>query len=487
MNSSTLTTKRFLPDAAADIRSHVRIIYSDKIDRIEDCEPQEIDTDTLVLPPFCNAHDHGRGLRTIAYGASDTALEAWVPATLTLPKIDPYLIAASAFGRMVKSGIGSVIHCHLPRGGPEVMLREARAVKRAAEDVGIRVAFVVPLRDRNRLAYGSDAKLLSYLSAADVDAVQQLCLKPGPSIQQQIESVLEIAAECESAFFQVQFGPGSIERCSDALLREVAEVSGRTNRRVHMHVLETKYQREWIDVTYPGGAAQHLRAVGLLSPRLTIAHGTWTRRHECELFAENGVTISINTSSNLRLKSGIAPLRTIKEASMNFAIGLDALALDDDDDIIREMRLGYLLHRGHGFDEFFSSRDFITAATNGITRLASFNSDGGRIAVSSAADLLVIDFAGMTSDSIEGLYEPLDILLARGSATHVRMLVLNGRTVFNQGKVLGIDEPAINRELHAQFSRSAPMLRELRPLLLRFQAAQKRFCVDGCHILPENS
>jgi cytosine/adenosine deaminase-related metal-dependent hydrolase len=367
-----------------------------------------------------------------------------------------------------------------------MMLLEARAVKRAAEDVGIRVGFVVPLRDRNRLAYGSDAKLLSYLPTADVDAVTKLCLKPGFSIREQIESVLEIAADCESKLFQVQFGPGAIERCSDALLREVAEASARTGRRVHMHVLETKYQRQWADAKYPSGVAEHLRSVGLLSPRLTIAHGTWMRPRECEVFAEYGVTVSINTSSNLRLKSGVAPLQTIKLSGMNFALGLDALALDDDDDILREMRLTYLLHRGHGFDEIFSAKEFVAAATEGIAKVASFEPGTGGIAVNGPADLLVMNFADISFDLTEGLYEPIEILQARATAGHVQTLVVNGRTVFDKGKILGIDEPEINRELNRQFAHSAPKLRELRPLLHRIQMAQKRFCLDGCHLSDEN-
>ena len=240
MKPSVLVTRRLLPHGTAKVHSHARIVYSDRIQQIGSCRERESDDDTLVLPPFCNAHDHGRGLRPIAYGAADTSLEAWVPATLTLPKLDPYLIAASAFCRMARAGIGSVIHCHLPRGGPEMMLREASGVKKAAEEVGIRVGFVVPLRDRNRLAYGPDEKLLSYLSADDVDSVTKLCLRPGPSVKEQIDSVLEIAAACDGKLFQVQFGPGAIERCSDNLLQEVAEVSARTGHRVHMHVLESR-------------------------------------------------------------------------------------------------------------------------------------------------------------------------------------------------------------------------------------------------------
>ncbi|MFP6735150.1 MAG: amidohydrolase family protein [Rhodospirillales bacterium] len=97
----------------------------------------------------------------------------------------------------------------------------------------------------------------------------------------------------------------------------------------------------------------HLDRIGLLSPRLTVAHGVWLRAAECELLAERGVIVSINTSSNLRLHSGIAPVADLIRAGVQIAIGLDAASIDDDDGL-REMRLTQLLHAGTGFDEVLS-------------------------------------------------------------------------------------------------------------------------------------
>ena len=72
--------------------------------------------------------------------------------------------------------------------------------------------------------------------------------------------------------------------------------------------LETRYQRAWADTEFPDGIVSYLDAIGLLSPRLTLAHCTWARPDELELIAERGATISVNTSSNLGIRSGIAPL-----------------------------------------------------------------------------------------------------------------------------------------------------------------------------------
>src|SRR6201986_2073223 len=103
-----------------------------------------------------------------------------------------------------------------------------------------------------------------------------------------------------------------------------------------MHLFETRYQRGYLDQLYGGDVVKFLDSIGLLSPRLSLAHCVWARPDELELLAERGVTIAVNTSSNLHLRSGIAPLAHMIRAGCRVAFGLDGGALDDDDDALRE-------------------------------------------------------------------------------------------------------------------------------------------------------
>lgn len=480
MTTSSIAGTRFLADAQAPVLSNVRISYGNRIDKIEPAGEQNPATDTLILPPFSNAHDHGRGLRPLAYGAFDAALEAWVPATYVTPPTSPYLVAAAAFARMARSGIANIVHCHLSRA-PDALLAEARDVKRAAEDIGVRVAFVVPLRDRNRLVYGPDEGLLSLMAPEDAKRVADTWLRPIPTIAEQISNALRIAVECDSENFKVQLGPTGPERCSSTLLAAVAEASQSTGMRMHMHLLESKYQREWADVEYPQGIIRHLADIGLLSPKLTVAHGVWLRPDECDLLAQHGVTVSVNTSSNLRLRSGIAPVESFRAAKARFALGLDALAIDDDDDILKEMRLAYLLHRKLGFDEGLNWREVLAAVTQRGAISASVDDSPGKIAVGGPADMLVLNFGEMARDLSEGLYDPMDILQARGSGRLVVDLVVGGRPVVKDGKVVGIDEDAVTRELKRDLVAATPGLQKSRAMLGKYQDALRKYYLGGCH------
>src|SRR6202043_1498706 len=113
----------------------------------------------------------------------------------------------------------------------------------------------------------------------------------------------------------------------DALLEAIAEASSLSGRRIHMHLFETRYQRGYLDQLYGGDAVKFLDRIGLLSPRLTLAHCVWARPDELELLAARGVTISVNSSSNLLLRSGVAPLATMLAKGCRVALGIDALAL----------------------------------------------------------------------------------------------------------------------------------------------------------------
>ena len=435
----------------------------------------------LVLPALANAHDHGRGLRPIAYGAEDKALETWLPATYSHPPVDPYLVAGVAFSRMALGGFASAVHCHLSRP-PEVMITDAKAVQRVAADVGMRIAFVVPMRDRHRMAYAEDQDVIAHLEPADREQILENWVRDLAPIDEQIACADEIAARFETDMFQVQYGPVGAEFCSDAMLEKIAAAAKTKNRRIHMHLQETKYQRAWADAAYRQGIVTHLDRIGLLSPRLTVAHGVWLRAAECELLAERGVIVSINTSSNLRLHSGIAPVADLIRAGVQIAIGLAAASIDDDEDGLREMRLTQLLHAGTGFDEVLSPAAIFEADMTTGPRAVTGRDDFGVIEAGRPADLIVADYDAMAADLIDGLADEETIFLRRAKAEVIDAVIAAGRLICKDRQVTGFDLKAASEELQSQAAAHGEGLRALRPLLGRFQEPLKKFYLSGGHI-----
>lgn len=415
----------------------------------------------LIVPALANAHDHARTFRSSTLGGWGRPLESWLPLLSLLPSVDPYLVAASSFARSVRRGATAVMVHYTRVQGRDSPVQEAMAVARAARDVGLRIGFAVSLRDQRPLGYSDDDRVLEALRPGIRDVIRKRLAAPAPDPHAQLERFSAIAKAIEddaslAPHVTVQLGPTAVQWCSDGLLRAVARLSLDEDRPVHMHLLETRYQREWADQQYPGGLIQHLDDIGLLSPRLTLAHCTWARPDELERLAERGVTIAVNTSSNLHLRSGLAPVRAMREVGCRIAMGLDGMAFDEDDDGLREMRLAGALHRGWGFEADWSDAELwrFASATGRRSVLGAARDQsepGGALLPGHAADFLVMDLDLLDEDRdlLPGS-DPAVALMARGRADAIRCVVVRGRPVVVDGRVIGVDEPAVREALYQQ-------------------------------------
>ena len=403
---------------------------------------------TFVIPAFVNAHDHARPT-TSSFGAVNMPLESWIIRSAFGTPPDPYLAAASAMARSARAGCGSMMIHYTRPSGTMPLVEEAREIARAADDVGIRIAFALAVRDQNPVVYGDSEPILSSLSVEDRKTVEEMFVRPAMSPRDYIKLTETIASEIAGPRIDVQFGPAGVQWCSRPLLEAIAESSGRTGRRIHMHLLETIYQRGWADAHFPDGIVRYLRDIGLLSKRLTLAHCIHARPDELEIIAESGARIVTNFSSNLHLHSGLAPIAAAHRCGCAIAVGVDGLALDEDDDVIREMRLVQLAHGGLGFKRPWTRPEFFgLAVRNG--REATGAPGSGALAPGSAADFAVIDLDRLDRDRIMPV-DPLELLFARGNASLVRDVVVDGRTIVREGNPTGVDLPAIEAELRSLY------------------------------------
>ena len=223
-----------------------------------------------------------------------------------------------------------------------------------------------------------------------------------------------------------------------------------------MHLLETRYQRHWADREFPGGMVAYLRDIGLLSPRLTVAHCVHATQEELEILATSGVRVVTNFSSNLHLGSGIAPIGRAHRCGCPVCIGVDGLALDEDDDMLREMRLVQLAHRGEGFQTNWTPPEFLSMAVrNG--RAAIGAPGDGTLKPGAPADFTIIDYDALDRDSIISA-NPIALLFSRGNTSIVRDVIVGGRTIVKDGIVIGVDLPQIEDELADATRRTFPVM-----------------------------
>jgi len=318
---------------AAGPRAELRAAYP--------AAPERYEPNLIMLPALVDSHDHGRGLGTTPLGVPDDLLEIWLPGLWSQPIISPYLAALYDGLRLLRSGVCTVAHSHNPRDWRR-MDEEAAATIQGYRDAGIRVAFHPPLIDQNPLVYDDRAGFLASLSPALHPAAERF-LAPVPLGRDEYlglcNDLLRRFHDSQDHTVHIQISPAGGQWCSDELITAAVEFARTNQTRVQMHMLETRYQRAYARRRWGTTFPQHLDALGALGPWLTLAHMVWAEPDDAALLAERGVGVAHNPSSNLRLRSGVAPLPELLAAGVALGVGLDGHTLDEDQDMLRELRL----------------------------------------------------------------------------------------------------------------------------------------------------
>ncbi len=401
------------------------------------------DPSALVLPALANGHDHGRALSSLASGVPDSSLETWLPAVRALPDLEPEAAAIVFHADLLRSGITAAMHLARP-AAPEQLLETLPLVARGATATGSAIAIAVPLQDQGHLLYGHGDSAIAALTGCGYKGDPRAWLPAAVSSPEEcIALVEEVASIIDDPRVTVQLGPLGPQWASDELLAAIADASARTGRRVHMHLLESRRQRAYLDDRHAEGVVRHLDRLGLLSERLSVAHGVWLRPDELELLAERGVTIVVNVSSNLRLRSGVAPVALMGQSGVRVAAGLDGTTLDDDLDGLRELRLFHLLNVGVDMVDAVPRADVFQAAMDHAHFAIRGEPGPWSFAPDRPADLVLLD-AERLLDDVSASVDPAVAVLARASRAHVKHVIAGGKVVVRDGQLVTVDiEPAL--------------------------------------------
>ncbi|MCQ0986318.1 amidohydrolase family protein [Jiella marina] len=410
---------------------------------------------TAVVPGFVNAHHHV-GLTPLQLGSLDHSLELWFATRLGLRSVDLYLDTLYSAFEMIASGVTTVQHLHSRApGGYDGLMAASRSVLGAYRDIGMRASFSMAFRDQNRLVYEDDQAFLKRLPEDVRPALAEYFAEFGNTLDEQAAVFETLFEECrDENRLAVQLGPSNLHWLSDRALARAADLSERYQAPMHVHVLETAYQKEYAHKRAGASAVRVLADHGLLNERLTVGHGVWVTSADIEACAEAGVCLCHNCSSNFRLKSGIAPVNRFVEKGVRVAIGIDEAGINDDRDMLQEMRMVLRAHREPGIDAPSpTSANVLRMATEHGAATTPFGESIGRLTPGSNADLVLFDW-----DAVTYPYQSLDIafeevLVQRAKATSVRTVMIAGEIVYENGGFTKVDRDAVLAEIAAQLAR----------------------------------
>jgi 5-methylthioadenosine/S-adenosylhomocysteine deaminase len=399
--------------------------------------------DRMLIPGLISAHTHSHG--ALNRGAVDdrVSLEMFLTGRGASPRSrgtdDKYLSAALSAAEMIRKGCTACFDLTVEL--PEPSREGISAVARAYHDAGMRAVVAPMIADRT--IYQALPGLLEALPDALRSHCAALSAAPIDHTFSACRDILE-NWEFDRRWIRPALGPTIPLHCSDQFLIECARLSREHDVPLQTHLAESRAQAALGPTRYGKSLVGHLGELGFLSERLSAAHAIWIDDDDIARLAQSGVAVAHNPSSNLRLGSGVAPVRKMLRSGVAVGVGTDASNTSDGQNMFEATRLASYLSRIDGFasDEWLSAPEAFHLATEGSAKVLGFD-DIGRLAPGFEADIV---FLALDSPHFVPLRSPLTQMVFAENGASVHTVMIGGRIVFHDGKLLTLDEALLRRQ-----------------------------------------
>mmetsp|Transcript_42946 Transcript_42946/g.78045 ORF Transcript_42946/g.78045 Transcript_42946/m.78045 type:complete len:569 (-) Transcript_42946:49-1755(-) len=428
-------------------------------------------TEKMLLPGFVNAHTHST--EHWAHGLiKPLPLELWVGQLLRHePRGDAGWYGKDSFAQTPAEAVGvSALHCGvetLLSGCTAILdhvfirhLDDLDALVRAYKVLGIR-AFIAPMLNDDALMYenyiplATDAELRNGRGCNCGGLGKGGCFrtKPGASSPEKTQAMLDLWEAAVKKYhdpeagIDIVIGPVTAYSASADLLRGAAELRKKYDLCGHTHLLETRAQALMARQFLPSGSAvRHLHDAGFLQLRGTsCAHTVWLDDEEFALMAADGAACVHNPLSNLRLGSGVMPVKKALDAGVTVAMGCDGSCSSDGQDMMEALKLATMLPpitTAEYRDWPWAREAALTLAAKNGYKAVGMDGRAGELKEGQQADVTLWD---LTSLALLPRTDPLGLLVlgsrtqAPGAGSTLHSMWVRGIRVVNEGSPCGLN------------------------------------------------
>jgi len=404
----------------------------------------------LAAPGLISAHTHSAENFLRGY-AERMPLEPWLVWMIgqcgEYTARDHYLAAMMSSIEMLLSGCTGLID-HYWHSGPwnrEVL----DAGMLAYRDIGIR-ATVAPLYDDSDFVVATAAKLGFDISQSRYSLRQS----PDPAIRHGVLlNNLAIFDDWMGAWhgqangrLQTFLGPAAGQLLTADCLHRSLDQARKHGAGIQMHCLETRVQDYCIRQTHGCTQIEWMDKEGLLGPDVTLPHSVWIRSEaDLDRLARSGAVPVHNPAANLKLGSGLMPMREMIDHGVTVALGVDGACSNDNQNMFETVKLAALIHnlKSHDPKTWISAREAFEAGSMGGAAAMLHKGQLGELKPGQLADVVLLDTRSPTLSPMNDAYEMLAYCEVGGSVTHV---IVNGEVVVKDGILTTIDVAAIAQE-----------------------------------------
>ena len=408
------------------------LIEDDKIKAVGKVEPSLVNADAeiydvqgkIILPGLVNTHVHlsqqlGRGV------ADDVVLLTWLrervwPYESSFNYEDSLISSTACCVELIKTGVTTFLEA----GGQYV-----DAMAEAVEKCGLRACLSKSTMDEGE----GLPKAWQKTTQEELDFQEELFKKYNDTADGRIK---------------IWFGLRTIFNNSDELIKGTKTLADKYNTGIHMHVLEVKEEMDYTRATRGETTVEHMNRLGALGPNLVAAHTVWLTEREIDLFRLYDVKVSHNPGAAMKVVLGFAKIPEMLEKGIAVSIGTDGAPSNNRMDMMRDMYLTSLIHKGRTLNPKTVSADqVLEMATINGARCALMEKEIGSLEVGKKADLIILN-----PDTIHSLpvIDPVANIVYAMSSENVESNMCNGKWLMKNREILFLDEKDLLEKVKIQ-------------------------------------
>ncbi len=366
----------------------------------------------VVMPGFVNAHNHAAMTMFRNY-ADDLKLMDWLfnrifPLEEKLTAEDAYWASLLAILEMIKSGTTTFCDMYM------FMDKTAEAVVQS----GMRASL-------GRGLQGDGESKTDYRIQESLDLYNKY-------------------HDSNEGRLRVNLAPHSVYTATPVYLEKIAQIADDLQCEVQIHLSETEEEVKNSILKYNMTPIKLANEAGLLNSKALAAHCVAVNEEDIRILKERGVNVIHNPCSNMKLGSGIAPIKRFLDEGINVALGTDGASSNNNLDMLKEIKMAVYLQK-------VFLKDPTAINTDQSIRMATFNGAKalgfkgvGQIKSGYKADLIIID---LDKPWHYPRYNVKSSIIYSGNSSDIETVIVDGKIIMEKGEIITIDEERITYEV----------------------------------------
>ena len=390
-------------------------------------------TDHILLPGLINTHHHFYQTLTRAVpAAQDANLFNWLttlyPIWARMNPEDIFTSTQTALAELALSGCTTASdHLYLFPNGSKLDDEIA-----AAKEIGLRIQ-----ASRGSMSLGQSQGGLPPDSVVDSE----------DSILKDSQRVIQHYHDSKpGAFVQIVLAPCSPFSVTSDLMKQSAKLAREYGVHLHTHLAETEDEEQFCLQRFGHRPVGYMQEVDWVGSDVWFAHAVWVDDAEIQVFAKHNCGVAHCPTSNMRLASGIAPVKEYQAAGVNVGLGVDGSASNDGSHLLAEVRNAMLVSRvkegltGYSLSndpnrKLMTAREALYLGTRGGAAVLGRN-DVGSLESGKCADFFAIN---LNRIEFTGMHDPVAAIVF-GQPANADYTAVGGRFVVKEGKLCTVDE-----------------------------------------------